>query len=103
MTIIWKERLRKWERRHCPWRKGQLNNSNVKFDKYDHYEKEGYLDKCYSCGQVGHFTKKCKSKNRREETTNFLIKDVEEEEAFYDYKKLGCWANAIEQFGKTSN
>ena len=41
---------------------------------------ECYLDKCFNCGKVRHFTKNCRSKNEREEITNFLKEDVEEKE-----------------------
>ncbi|KOM46533.1 hypothetical protein LR48_Vigan07g023700 [Vigna angularis] len=56
-------------------------NSNVEFfkcGKYDHYAKERYSNKCFSCDKVEHFVKDCLSEYKKEETIN-LTEEVKEE------------------------
>lgn len=50
-----------------------MSKSNVEcfmHDKYEYYAKECYLDKCFSCDKVEHFTKKWLSNENKKKSTS---------------------------------
>ena len=55
------------------------NGECYKCDKPDHYANECRSIKCYNCGKTSHFAKDCRSQNRRNESTNLLTEEVEEQ------------------------
>lgn len=59
-----------------------MSNTNVKcfkYGKYGHSASECYPDKCFSCGEVRNFAKKCSFGDKKGETTNLLTKNVKDE------------------------